>query len=69
VQLLRRLALALAIYAGVVVAFESVVAFFGRRDAQRAHGPGDAFVVLTTTDAAGSPRDTVVAAVEVDDPA
>ncbi|HEU4429457.1 MAG TPA: nitroreductase/quinone reductase family protein [Myxococcota bacterium] len=57
----KLLAIALVAYLGVVVGFESLVAFMGRRQAEAGLEPGDEWIVITTTDANGSAKDTVVA--------
>ncbi len=60
----KLLAIALGIYLGIVVAFESLVGFMGQRHADRGVQPGESWLVITTTDADGSTHDTVVAGVE-----
>ena len=60
---IRVLALVLAVYIGVVVAFECFVAFMGKRQADSGVRPDESWIVITTTDAHGS-TDTVVAGVE-----
>ena len=62
-RLVKRLAVLLVAYVGLVVAFESFVVFMGRRQAARGVEPGE--LLITTTDAEGSRR-AVVAGVEVD---
>ena len=57
------IAIPLAAYVGLVVAFESLVVIMGRNQAARGLQPGEDSLVITTTDAAGS-TDTVVAGVE-----
>src|SRR5262245_37653083 len=61
----RLLAIALAAYAGLVVAFESFVVITGRRQVERGVAPDEGWLVLTTRDAQGS-HETVVAGVEID---
>lgn len=60
------LAIALAAYVGLVVAFESLVVFMGARQADRGVRPDESWIVVTTTAADGSAKDTVVAGVESD---
>jgi hypothetical protein len=61
---LRRLSIALLAYAGLVVAVESMVGIMGWRQAERGLAPGEDWIVLTTADAGGGTRDSVVAGVE-----
>jgi hypothetical protein len=61
---IQRLAIVLAGYVALVVAFESFVGFMGRRDAERGREPADGFLVITTTHSDGATSDTVVAGVE-----
>jgi len=63
---LKRLALVLGIYVGLVVAFEILVGVMGGRHAERGLEPGEDWLVITTTDADGTRKDTVVAGVESD---
>jgi hypothetical protein len=65
VKALKRLAIALAAYVALVAAFESLVLFMGKRQADRGLQPGEHWIALTTTDA-GGPHVTVIAGVEVD---
>lgn len=58
------LAIALALYVGIVVAFEGLVGFMGSRQAASGVQSGEPWVVITTTDADGSAKNTVVAGVE-----
>jgi len=62
-QAVRWLLILLGIYLGLVVAFESLVAFIGARQASQGLRPGESWLVVTTTDAKG-PADTVLAGVE-----
>jgi hypothetical protein len=57
------LASILAVYLGLVVAFEILVVTMGKRQADRGVQPSEDWLVITTTDAAGG-RDAVVAGVE-----
>lgn len=59
----EKLAMILALYAGLVVAFECLVVTMGKRQAARGVRPGEDWLVITTTDAKAS-HDTVVAGVE-----
>lgn len=59
------LAIVLATYAGVVVAFETLVVIMGARQAKRGVQPGEDWIAIATTDANGS-TETVVAGVESD---
>jgi hypothetical protein len=59
----KLLAIVLAAYLGIVVAFECLVVTIGKRQADRGLQPDEDWLVITTTDAEGS-RDTVVAGVE-----
>jgi hypothetical protein len=61
---LKPLAIALGVYVGVVVAFESLVGFMGKRQAERGVRPDEQWLVITTADA-GRRYDTVVAGVEL----
>jgi hypothetical protein len=61
---IERLAIGVCVYLVLVVAVESLVGFMGRRQAERGVQPGEDWLVLTTTDAEGARRDTVVAGVE-----
>ena len=60
---IKWIAILLAAYVGLVVAFESLVVIMGRNQAARGLQPGEDWLVITTTDAEGS-TDTVVAGVE-----
>lgn len=51
------------VYVVVVVAFEGLVVFMGKRQADSGVRPDEKWLVITTTDAGGS-KDTVVAGVE-----
>ena len=62
---LKWLAIALGAYLAVVVAFECVVGFMGKRHADAGLEPGERWIVLTTNDPAGS-RDTVIYGAELD---
>jgi hypothetical protein len=63
---LKLLRITLGLYAGIVVAFESLVAFMGQRQAETGVQPGEDWLVITTTDADGTAKDAVVAGVESD---
>lgn len=58
------LGITLGAYVGLVVAFECFVGFMGHRDASRGVEPGEGWVVITTTDADGTAKETVIAGVE-----
>jgi hypothetical protein len=60
----RRLAIALGAYIALVIAFESLVGIMGQRQAASGVGPGESWIVITTTDVDGAPRKTVIAGVE-----
>ena len=60
----RLVGITLGAYVGLVVAFECFVGFMGQRDASRGVEPGAGWVVITTTDADGTTKDTVIAGVE-----
>jgi F420H(2)-dependent quinone reductase len=60
----KLLATLLGAYLGLVVAFECLVGFMGHRQASRGLEPGESWLVITTTDADGAARDTVIAGVE-----
>jgi hypothetical protein len=61
---IQLLAFALAAYLGVIAGFECLVGVLGKRQAERGLEPGEDWIVITTTDSGGSPRDTVVAGFE-----
>jgi hypothetical protein len=61
----KLLATILAVYFGVVIAFECLVVTLGKRQAARGVQPGEDWLVIRSTDAEGS-KDTVVAGVESD---
>jgi len=63
-KFVKVLVIALAAYLGVVVAFESLVGFMGQRQANRGLHPGETWVIVTTRDADGTTKNTVVAGVE-----
>ncbi|MGH9884855.1 MAG: nitroreductase/quinone reductase family protein [bacterium] len=63
---IKWLAIALVAYVGLVVAFEGLVGFMGKRQAERGVQPGEQWIVITTTDTAGATHDTVIAGVERD---
>ncbi len=63
---LKILAIALAAYLGLVVAFESLVGVMGQRQASRGIAPGESWLMITTTGTDGTARNTVVAGVESD---
>ena len=60
---IRWLAIALGIYAGIVVSFETLVVVMGKRQAARGLQPDEKWLMISTTDAHGK-NDTVVAGVE-----
>jgi hypothetical protein len=60
----RWLAIALAGYLALVVAFEALVGFMGHRDVERGRAPGDTYLVIATRHADGATSSTVVAGVE-----
>ncbi len=60
----KLLGITLGAYVGLVVAFECFVGFMGQRDASRGVEPGEGWVVITTTDADGTAKETVIAGVE-----
>ena len=62
---LEILAIVLASYLGIVVAFEALVVVMGKRQAEHGVGAAEKYLVITTTDASGS-RDTVIGSVDVD---
>jgi hypothetical protein len=62
---LKTLAIVLAVYVGIFVAFETLVVVMGKRQAEHGLQPGEQFIVITTTDSGGS-RDTVIGSVDVD---
>jgi F420H(2)-dependent quinone reductase len=61
---LKVLVALLAVYVGIVVAFETLVVVMGKRQAEHGIGPEEKYLVITTTDASG-PRDTVIGAVDI----
>jgi hypothetical protein len=61
---IKRVAIVLGAYLGIVVAFESLVGFMGASHADRGVQPDEDWVLLTTKTADGSTNDTVVAGVE-----
>lgn len=63
-RIARWLAIAVAVYVVIVIGLECLVMFMGARHAERGLGPGETWVVITTTDAAGGAKDTVIAGVE-----
>jgi hypothetical protein len=63
-KLSKLVAITLGVYVGLVVAFESLVGVMGQREAKRGVQPGESWLVITTTDAAGTRKDSVVAGVE-----
>jgi len=62
---MKWLAIAAGVYVLIVVAFESLVVFMGKRQAEHGVAPGEHWLVITTADANGA-RDTVVGGVEID---
>ena len=60
---IKLLAIGLAVYLGLVIAFECLVGFMGRREAEQGVKPGEMWLVIATQ-AAGRSTDTVVAGVE-----
>lgn len=63
---IKLLAISLAVYVGLVVGFESLVGVMGQRQASSGVLSGETWLVITTTAADGTKRDTVVAGVESD---
>jgi hypothetical protein len=63
VSLLTGVGIAVASYLGVVVAFESLVGYMGRRHADRGVQAGETWLSITAT-VAGEDRNVVVAGVE-----
>jgi hypothetical protein len=63
VRPIKLLAIGLAVYLGLVIAFECLVGFMGRRKAEQGVKPGEMWIVITTQQA-GRSTDTVVAGVE-----
>jgi hypothetical protein len=63
-RVIKLLAITLGAYLALVVAFESLVGAMGQRQADRGLQPGEKWLVITTTDADGTTKDTVVAGVE-----
>ncbi len=59
------IAIPIATYLGLVIAFETLVVIMGARQAARGVQPGEARIVIAISDANGS-ADTVVAGVESD---
>jgi hypothetical protein len=64
-RVIKWLVIALVAYVGLVVAFECLVGFFGRREAQSGVLSNEHWIVISTSDSGGS-RDTVIAGVELD---
>lgn len=62
---IKWLGVVLGVYVGLVVAFESLVGFMGKRQAARGVSADEQWAVITTTDSDGSAKSTVVAGVEV----
>ena len=54
-------AIVVLVYVGIVVAFESLIGYFQPQDTNT--------MVITTQDGSGSPKERVVARLDVDDPA
>jgi hypothetical protein len=65
-RLAKGLAIGLLSYLALVIAFEALVGFMGRRQAERGLAPGESWLIVTTTRSDGSASDTVVAGVESD---
>jgi len=65
-KMLKALAIVLGAYLAVVVAFESLVGFMGKRQAERGIESGEQWLVITTTGADGHPNKTVIGGVESD---
>ncbi len=65
-KLVKLLAITLGAYAGLVIAFESLVGIMGARHANRGVQSGEDWLLITTTNADGSRNHTVVAGVESD---
>lgn len=61
--IVKLVAIVLALYLGVVVAFECMVVTLGKRQADRGLKPGEDWLVIRTTEAEES-RDVIVAGVE-----
>jgi len=62
---IKALAIAVGAYVTVVVAFESLVVFMGKRQAEHGIAAGEHWLLITTKDSSGA-HDTVVGGVDVD---
>jgi hypothetical protein len=63
-KLVKGLTVGVLGYVALVIAFESLVGFMGRRHAESGLAPGESWLVITTPRSDGSTSDTVVAGVE-----
>ena len=63
-KVVKILAISLGAYVGLVVAFEFLVGVMGQRQASRGIQPGESWLIITTTGADGTTRNTVVAGFE-----
>ena len=59
----KALGIVVLVYVGIVIAFECLVTFMGKRQADSGVGSDEQWLVITTADADGS-EDTVIAGVE-----
>ena len=59
----KALGIVVLVYVGIVIAFECLVTFMGKRQADSGVGSDEQWLVITTADADGS-TDTVIAGVE-----
>jgi hypothetical protein len=59
----KALGIVVLVYVGIVIAFECLVTFMGKRQADSGVGSDEQWLVITTTDADAS-KDTVIAGVE-----
>lgn len=64
-RLVKWLGVALVAYVGLVVAFECLVGFMGKRQAESGSISDPRWLVISTADSGGS-KDTVIAGVELD---
>jgi hypothetical protein len=64
-RVLKWLGIALVAYVGLVVAFECLVGFMGKRQAETGAVSDARWIVISTSDSGGS-RDTVIAGVDLD---
>jgi hypothetical protein len=65
-KLVKILGISLVVYVGLVIAFECLVGFMGQRQARNGVAPDEDWIVISTTDADGAAKDTVIAGVEMD---